>query len=1065
MGLIYFTSEFTDIKGEDWKVNLVRDQAGTDLNLSFNLGPDGFRLSYDYDEYDRAKPIIGSRVQITMYQNDSEVTASDTFYDLLSTEEEGSWRLEIYKDPDVTNTLFWAGEILAEQTIIPDEFPHAAISITAVDGLANLKGVKYNKSGVNLVQNPDFTDTGGELVTSWTNKDFASFTSSGSDITQMVSSAGGNNCYALATFTSGKSYKLEFTSSQQIIAQVRISPNTNLSAAQTALSNPILGFNEIYFTATANYSYVGFYAASEFTDTQISNFTLKELGADWTLGTNWSIGDGEAITDGTINANISQGSVTLIGKTYLYSFKVLNAGAGVISGRFRNGSTGSILNFSSEGTYTGTFVAYNTQADFTTLSDNVASFSITNIIVEEQGLAAYEGTETVLDHIHNLIEKLHVADVWNNTDIQLKFYEDFIGKEYKDSIGAAQNKQLQNAKVAHSAFYNKDEKGVPQFYSAYEVLETLALSFNACVFISQGFVWWVPLGAIQSHASAGLDIANYMLKDGTVTYNTVANTTIGAIFGSNSTQWEKLKGWERSSVPSFKEVKRTRDFFGDQPVVKDSNYTRAEIVAQTILDDEDVEYPAGRKFLVSGTLRYEYPGDNTAINGDKIARLKIGVRVRVGDAGGDDRYLLRATTYNAAQFSFATGYFIDPPDTDENDFIYLDANHIDAAWSASPSNYEIISGTFNKRTGTEGNQNGALFIAFSFLTPEITAATGLQISLEDFTGVDKDGVDDSDLIGATAQFSVADFQAHIYDESQSQEFGTVDVVATNPNTARYKFDQGRTLIGDRVTDADLGTIQIYNGSTYLDSTEWTNLQSSTASLSINGLGVRERLGANNDAKRIERGTLYKTGSTWIHPYTILTNTEDSGNFYQVSGLTFIAARSEYDIDCMFLSRTVTDIEIGLENAAGTPGGGLPDVLPGIKGPGPDIIVSDNTTKLGFITTDAYGITKVTTSTGGSGIDINLPITKASAGVNLISINTTGAMAPLADGTTGEFLKTNGSGVLSWSGVKITDDISAASAGNVGTIRYRTTARNSYVDICMQISATAYDWINIKENSW
>jgi hypothetical protein len=75
------------------------------------------------------------------------------------------------------------------------------------------------------------------------------------------------------------------------------------------------------------------------------------------------------------------------------------------------------------------------------------------------------------------------------------------------------------------------------------------------------------------------------------------------------------------------------------------------------------------------------------------------------------------------------------------------------------------------------------------------------------------------------------------------------------------------------------------------------------------------------------------------------------------------------------------------------------------------------------------------------------------------------MAPVADGASGEFLTTNGSGVLSWSAVKIKDDINAASVGNVGTIRYRTSGRNSYVDICMQISATAYDWVNIKQNSW
>ena len=773
MGYTLFVSEFTDISGEDWKVKLFTSTAGVDQNLSFNLGPDGFRLSYDFDEFDRCKPVIGSRVQITMYQNDSEVTASDSFYDLLSTDEEGTWRLEIYKDPDVANTLFWVGEILPEQTIIPDEFPHAAISITAVDGLANLKGIKYNNDGT-----------------------------------------------------------------------------------------------------------------------------------------------------------------------------------------------------------------------------------------------AYVGNIKVIEHLHNIIQKLHVADIWTATDIELKFFEDFIGKEYKDSIGTAQNKQLQNAKIAQSAFYNKDQDGDPQFYSSYEVLEALALSFNACVFMSEGSIWWVPLGAIQSHASAGLSIANYMLGNGSVTYNTVANTTIGAIFGSNSTQWEKLAGWERTSVPAFKQVKRTRDFFGDQPVVKDSNYTRAEIVAHTILADEDIEYPAGRKFLVSGILRYEYPGDGTSINGAKIARLKIGVRLRVGDASGADRYLSRPTTFSATEDIY-TQYFDAAHDTDENDFFYKGSNHVDAVWSSSDLNYEIITTTFNKRYGTDGNQGGAIFTAFSFLTPEISEAAGLNLSIDELTGVDKDGATDSDLVGVTAQFSVANFQVHIYDESQSQEFGSVDITATNPDTARYDFDQGHVLIGDRVTDADLGTIQISNGSIYLDATEWTNLQSSTASLSINGLGVRERLASNEDAKRVERGTLFKRGSTWIHPYTILTNTEHAGNFYQVSGLTFIAARSEYDIDCMYLSRNITGITVANDNSKGTPGGGLPDVLPGIKGPGPDIIVSDNNTKLGFITTDTYGITKVTTSTGGSSFDINLPISKASVGVSLISINTAGAMGPVADGASGEFLKTDGAGVLTW----------------------------------------------------
>ena len=119
-------------------------------------------------------------------------------------------------------------------------------------------------------------ELGAELVNSWTNQDFSSFASNGSNITQMVSSGSGNNCYSPTTITSGKTYKMEFTCSQNITAQIRISNNNNLTSAQVALSNPISGLNSIIFTANANYTYVGFYAASVFSDTQISGFTLKE---------------------------------------------------------------------------------------------------------------------------------------------------------------------------------------------------------------------------------------------------------------------------------------------------------------------------------------------------------------------------------------------------------------------------------------------------------------------------------------------------------------------------------------------------------------------------------------------------------------------------------------------------------------------------------------------------------------------------------------------------------------------------------------------------------------------
>ena len=51
------------------------------------------------------------------------------------------------------------------------------------------------------------------------------------------------------------------------------------------------------------------------------------------------------------------------------------------------------------------------------------------------------------------------------------------------------------------------------------------------------------------------------------------------------------------------------------------------------------------------------------------------------------------------------------------------------------------------------------------------------------------------------------------------------------------------------------------------------------------------------------------------------------------------------------------------------------------------------------------------------------------------------------------------------GIRMANDTAAASATNVGTQRYRATANNSYVEMCMQTAASGYSWVIIKENSW
>jgi hypothetical protein len=51
------------------------------------------------------------------------------------------------------------------------------------------------------------------------------------------------------------------------------------------------------------------------------------------------------------------------------------------------------------------------------------------------------------------------------------------------------------------------------------------------------------------------------------------------------------------------------------------------------------------------------------------------------------------------------------------------------------------------------------------------------------------------------------------------------------------------------------------------------------------------------------------------------------------------------------------------------------------------------------------------------------------------------------------------------GIKMADDTDTASLSKVGTLKYRVSGNNSYVDMCMQTGATTYAWINIVQNNW
>jgi hypothetical protein len=798
MAVIYGTSEFTDEKGTTWKVNIVDGSISTgDLNHAFTLGPDGFRLSYDYDNFDRCKPILGSKVEITLLHNDALDTQWNNFYNTLDSAVEGTYRIEIYRDPDSDNELWWCGEILPEQVIIPDSMPNAPVAITAADGLANLRGIDYNNAG-----------------------------------------------------------------------------------------------------------------------------------------------------------------------------------------------------------------------------------------------ASYDGTDTVLAHLYKALTKVHSLGVWNTTAEFVRFYEDFYSYQYKellDDIGGVQ-KQLENAKIEHVTFHNINENGLKEYFSAYRVLESIALSFNSCIFMARGSFWFVPMGAMQQHGNDILKTYHYVAGNGAVTYNTSENLGSDYLvqFGNDNTQFEKLAGWERSSTPAFKEVTRVRNYQGDLPLLLSSYYNlNAGTGCGVTINDEDAQQPLGRDYIITGRLAFFTNGFNSVTGIDKVVRPRLQFKVRVGDAGGTSNYASRVPTYSSDNQS--TNIF--QGETDQTGQPFRLPQYPDTTWSNTDTNRVHWVG--NVFDGFNGNASYPDYISspfyhgqdFEVIVPGLPAeAEGLEITAcLDFIQWNGNAVTAVDYLDTSVSlYKLQQFRTGVFDNDEMALFGQVTIRAKNSDDARYHFDQGETLIGDEITGGALGVVSVYGNSLnpgdppeWQSASHWNNAsETSVTGFSINGLGVRERLAANKFAVRTERGTLYRTGTKFMHPYNVLKNVYHSNNFYQLTGLSFVANRCEYDVECIYLTRNTTGITQAQDGKKPTKGPGETGQPPGPIGVSKLGIVDTtiqqaNLAKTIFVTADGDGITALKYS-DGAGTDYSIPA--PGLPINNWSImvaQTNGTKSYLGPGTTWQVCTIDGTGRPSW----------------------------------------------------
>lgn len=627
---------------------------------------------------------------------------------------------------------------------------------------------------------------------------------------------------------------------------------------------------------------------------------------------------------------------------------------------------------------------------------------------------AYTGEASAVEHILNCLNKVHHIGQWGSTENFIYFAEDFYSV---DGVGSY-TQQLPNTRIEHNSFYNKDSRGVKQYFSAADVLSSFCITFNARLFQANGAYHFIPVG-VYDYSQTNYSRYWYY-KDGTTPVTNagtldpkveVSGKDTGGTF--NVGDVIRLDGWQLSHLAPLKEVRRTRNYQGNLGAVSNPTYSKQDITSATLLTDEDRTYSANTQFRISGMLYYHWDGDGTSgdlADDDRVVRLEVRISFKVGS-----RYYHRPTYYN--QYSTSTANFYDSvqdqtPVQPEYWDVFLDEESLD---TTSTNRVMYVTEVFDARLGT--SLHGPLYFPFSYTTTGLPAeAVGIDTFIE-VVGRGFYGNNRADIL-TTADYNVSQFRIDVLEDGQESAGDTVDISASAVVTGTGAvYNQGNVLIGDQVSSLGLGTIFVNDGTDYIPSTGWKSINYTTAAQSIHRLGVMDALAAQKYALKTQYGNLLQDSTNSpVFMYTLLKDLRN-GTHYLPTQVQHIAASCTYKVEVFKIGqRDYTSITVAQDNKKDinppNNGGGAGGVTPppiGFSGnwgtiiaTGGDIsVLQTNQNKLIGLVDIINGTVSVKDTSSSNTVTLEAPALTSGYSLSL----------PPADGTNGQVLATDGAGAL------------------------------------------------------
>jgi len=513
-----------------------------------------------------------------------------------------------------------------------------------------------------------------------------------------------------------------------------------------------------------------------------------------------------------------------------------------------------------------------------------------NVLYNNAG-SAYTGRETIAAHLVKALNKTRALHVYANTDVFLKYANDF-----KPTTFSSTN-ALTELEVNHAAFYNVDEAGFVKYMTAYDVLTDIATTFNARVFFAEGYFWFVPVGAVKNNVTINV---HTVTKAGTVSGSTSAvNTRL-----TTGSDIVKLRGGTTSFLPPLNMVQRTWRTDANVPLIGPETQFLNASGQQTALGanitDNDLAYDNGTLFRFQFRYTHSFDGDGSSTGADQHARLVLKLQIKVGSL-----YYNNAVTFGPTTMTFGNAgstYSVDQ------------MNFSAPAWSSSAGYFYFavtpLPSYLNKNNGLFYNltftpQSYASLALYNQpviidLLPITSAQTGALITVN-VEGYDVDGNVITDVTGTNADGKLDNFTVQVLNGGLTN--GDRVVYEANTSDANQEsLIQDEVVIGSSQFN-DVRNIYENNSSPSQPIDSFASFANSSATFAIHKLGVKEVLAGQNFSTRVRRGTVYKS---FVSPLnTMLFGSRDFLPFE--TSYSADAVQSEYE--AFFLTSSDSNVTV------------------------------------------------------------------------------------------------------------------------------------------------------------